>query len=79
MCVDVDEDEGIYTFNASLGLWPNDGFCRALIGPGSIEHGAYEVSADFYAPEDKFSSDEIHLGIFFNAKDEDNFDFISFR
>ena len=78
-CVNIEKEGEIYTLNASHGRWPNDGFCRYLMTSDASEHDAYRVSADFYVPEVNGSSDVIYLGIFFNAEDEENFDFVSFR
>ena len=75
----IEKDGEIYALNASRGQWPDDGFCRTLMASDASEHDAYRVSADFYVPEVNGSSDEVYLGISFNAEDEENFDFVSFR
>lgn len=82
-CVNVENDDQIYTVNASYGRWPDDGFCRTLLDSGDVsahDHiDAYKISADLYVPEVKGFSDDVYLGVLFNAKDENNFDFVSFR
>lgn len=79
-CVNVEKDDKIYTVNASYGRWPDDGFCRTLVDSANVStHDAYKISADLYVPEVKGFSDDIYLGVFFNAKDENNFDFVLFR
>lgn len=78
-CLKIDHDKEIYTLNAGLGRWPKDGFCHALVPSNASKHDTYKVSADFYVSEVKGSSDEIYLGVFYNAVDEDNFDFVLFR
>jgi len=39
----------------------------------------YRITADFYVPGFKSSMLVNYVGVFFNAENEDNFDFIFFR
>ena len=39
----------------------------------------YRLSADYYIPGTKGSMVVTYVGVFFNAQNEDNFDFIFFR
>lgn len=78
-CVNVLEDGDLYTLNASKGLWPRDGFCRALSAHRASEPDMYRLSADYYVPGTKGSMVVTYVGVFFNAQNEDNFDFIFFR
>lgn len=78
-CVNIEHDEKMYTLNASQGRWPRDGFCRALSAFRASKPDTYRLSADFYVPAAKGSMSVNYVGVFFNAENEDNFDFIFFR
>lgn len=78
-CVNIEHDEDIYTLDASQGRWPRDGFCRARSAYTATEPDMYRISAEFYVPGTKDSMLVNYVGVFFNAENEDNFDFIFFR
>lgn len=77
-CV-IYNDDGIYTLNASNGNWPHNGLCHATIGSNASKHDTYRLFADLYVPEDTGSHGDVYLGVFLNAADEENFDFVLFR
>ncbi|KAK3755755.1 hypothetical protein QZH41_019992, partial [Actinostola sp. cb2023] len=62
------------------GSWPSVGFCRTLIG-ASVSHSAYAISVSLYNLQGSSSSSQGvgHLGILYNDKDINNFDFVYFR
>ena len=78
-CVGIDHVGDVYTFNASRGRWPNDGFCRALGVQTLLQAKTYKISANFYVPKETKMNSANYLGIIFNAEDENNFEFIFFR
>ncbi|XP_022805350.1 hemicentin-1-like [Stylophora pistillata] len=78
-CVNIIEDGDLFTLNASRGLWPRDGFCRGLSAHRASAPDMYRLSADYYIPGTKDSMMVTYVGVFFNAQNEDNFDFIFFR
>ena len=78
-CINIYNDDDIYTLNASNGNWRNNGLCHASIGSNASKHDAYRLSTDMYVPEDAGSHGDVYLGVFVNAADEDNFDFVLFR
>ena len=77
--MNIIENGQLYTLNASQGHWPRDGFCRAMSAYSASEPDMYRLSADFYVPGTKGSMVVTYVGVFFNAENENNFDFIFFR
>jgi len=64
--------------DADHGKWPQDAFCQvAFMKDGST--ASYQLSADLYNFVGWNGVNSGHLGVFFNAEDEDNYDFIYFR
>ena len=58
------------------GSWPTAGFCRTLMTK-SVSGSDYSISVSLY--NEKGRSNIGHLGILYNAKDMNNFDFVYFR
>ncbi|XP_048590626.1 uncharacterized protein LOC116613216 [Nematostella vectensis] len=80
-CISAAQKGSGYTLHGTNGAWPGSGFCRALYDE-VIAGSGYTISADFYNVRGRSSSQSSgvgHLGIMFNAKDLNNFDFIYFR
>jgi len=77
-CKQVVELPGYAKLDADHGRWPQDGFCQVafLNNDGSA---SYELSADLYNFIGRDGVNMGHLGVFFNAEDEDNYDFVYFR
>lgn len=77
-CVQVVELPGYVKLDADHGRWPQDGFCQVafLNNDGSA---SYALSADLYNFIGRDGVNMGHLGVFFNAEDEDNYDFVYFR
>ena len=77
--MNIENDEEMYMLNASHGKWPHNGLCRVPMDSNASKHDTYRVSVDLYVPESKGSNGDIYFGVFLNAVDEDNFDFVLFR
>ena len=76
----VEFPAGYIKMDAGNGSWPKDAFCQvAFVSDGRI--ASYELKVDLYnfiggrGNNPNFG----HPGVFFNAKDEDNYDFVYFR
>ena len=58
--------------------WPKDAFCQVAFGSdGKI--ASYELTVDLYNFIRLNKANTGHPGVFFNAEDEDNYDFVYFR
>ena len=68
-----------YKLDANHGSWPADGFCR-VIRMDEINAGdPYTINVDLYNVIAWGGVDSGHLGVMYNAVDEDNFDVFYFR
>ena len=77
-CAKTAEFPGYVKLDADHGIWPQDGFCQVayLKGCGSAD---YQISVDMYNFIGRDGVNFGHLGVFFNAEDVDNYDFVYFR
>lgn len=77
-CARTVEFPGYVKLDADHGSWPKDGFCQVsyLNGCGT---GNYQISVDMYNFIGRDGVNFGHLGVFFNAEDGDNYDFVYFR
>ena len=67
---------GFFTLSATGAKWPADGFCSVYDDePVQQQRGSYKVSADLYNVNTKVG----HPGVMYNAKDNNNYDFVYFR
>ena len=66
------EEDGSFSVHVTGNKWPQDGMCSVL---AQDTDAAYTISAELYN-HDKYVG---HPGIMYNAKDNDNFDFVYFR
>ena len=75
----VDELPGYTTkVDAAHGRWPQDGFCQvAYLRDGSTS--SYQLSVDMYNFIGRDGVNFGHPGVFLNAEDQDNYDFVYFR
>ena len=68
-----------YEMDANHGSWEADGFCR-VIRMDEINAGdPYTINVDLYNVIAWDGVDSGHLGVMYNAVDEDNFDVFYFR
>ncbi|XP_068705750.1 uncharacterized skeletal organic matrix protein 7-like isoform X2 [Montipora foliosa] len=77
-CKEVVEFPGYIKMDASNGSWPQDAFCQVAFESDG-RNTTYEITADLYNFIGRNSVNFGHLGLFFNAEDEDNYDFVYFR
>lgn len=77
-CKEVVEFPGYVKVDAGSGNWPQDAFCQVAIGSDG-RSASYEITADLYNFIGRNSVNVGHPGLFFNAEDEDNYDFVYFR
>ena len=74
----VDELPGYTKVDAAHGRWPQDGFCQvAYLRDGSTS--SYQLSVDMYNFIGRDGVNFGHPGVFLNAEDQDNYDFVYFR
>ena len=77
-CKQVDELPGYTKLDADYGKWPQDAFCQVTyMKDGGSSN--YQLLVDMY---NFIGSDGVnfgHPGVFFNAEDQDNYDFVYFR
>ena len=74
----VDQLPGYVKMDADHGSWPKDAFCQvAFLKDGGAT--SYQLSADIYNFIGRDGVNFGHPGVFFNAEDQDNYDFVYFR
>ena len=74
----VEFPAGYVKMDAGIGSWPKDAFCQVEFGSdGRI--ASYELKVDLYNFIGRDKANLGHPGVFFNADDEDNYDFVYFR
>ena len=78
-CAKVYELPGYVKLDADHGSWPKDGLCLASYLNDGGHSTDYQVSVDLYNFMGWNGVNSGHLGVFFNAEDEDNYDFVYFR
>ena len=77
-CVATSDWSDYTMIDANHGTWPQDGFCRAIfVKEGGVED--YQVTVELFNFIGWNGVSSGHLGVLFNAQDENNFDFIYFR
>jgi len=65
--------------DADHGQWPKDGFCQAAYLKDGTNSTDYQLSVDLFNVRGWYGVNSGHLGVFFNAEDQDNYDFVYFR
>ena len=74
----VEFPAGYVKMDAGIGSWPKDAFCQVAFGSdGRI--ASYELTVDLYNFIGLNKANTGHPGVFFNAEDEENYDFVYFR
>ena len=68
-----------YEMDANHGSWPVDGFCRVIRRDEINAGDPYTIKVDLYNVIAWTGADYGHLGVMYNAVDEDNFDVFYFR
>ena len=77
-CAMTAEFPGYVKLDADHGSWPQDGFCQATYSK-SCGNTDYQLSVDLFNFMGWNGVNSGHLGVFFNAEDQDNYDFVYFR
>ena len=65
--------------DADHGTWPRDGFCQMAYLKNVGQSTDYQLSVDLFNVMGWKGANSGHLGVFFNAEDQNNYDFIYFR
>ena len=77
-CKRVVDLPGYTEVDAAHGIWPKDGFCQvAYLRDSSTS--SYQLSVDMYNFMGWQGANSGHPGVFLNAEDQDNYDFVYFR
>lgn len=75
-CAKVVKFPDYVKLDANHGRWPQDAFCQVTYLGQSTN---YQLSVDLYNLRGSGGVNFGHPGVFFNAKDHDNYDFVYFR
>ena len=75
-CASLSKGPGYYILNANHGTWPKNGFCRYLAVHKAM---SYQLTVQLYNKIGWRGVHSGHLGIAYNAIDENNYDFVYFR
>lgn len=77
-CKQVLQLSGYVKVDADHGSWPQDGFCQVAFKSDDVST-SYQASSDLYNFIGRDGVNFGHLGLFFNAEDQDHYDFVYFR
>ena len=78
-CAKTVEYPDYFKLDADHGKWPQDGFCQMAYLKDSGQSTDYQLSVDLFNVMGWKGVNSGHLGVFFNAEDQDNYDFVYFR
>jgi len=78
-CVKTVQYPGHVELDADHGQWPKDGFCLAAYLKDGAQSTDYQLSVDLFNVRGWRGVNWGHLGVFFNADDQDNYDYVFFR
>ena len=78
-CVKAVNLPGYVKLDADHGRWPQDGFCQASYLNDGGQSTDYQMSVDLFNFMGWNGVNSGHLGLSFNAEDQDNYDFVYFR
>ena len=78
-CAMTAEFPGYVKLDADHGRWPQDGFCQATYSKNCGNASDYQLSVDLFNFMGWNGVNSGHPGVFFNAEDQDNYDFVYFR
>ena len=78
-CAKTVEYPDYFKLDADHGNWPQDGFCQMAYLKDSGQSTDYQLSVDLFNVMGWKGVNFGHLGVFFNAEDQDNYDFVYFR
>ena len=78
-CAKTVEFPNYAKLDADHGIGPQDGFCQASYLKDGGQSTDYQMSVDLFNFMGRDGVNFGHLGVFFNAEDQDNYDFVYFR
>ena len=78
-CVKTVQHPDYFELDADHGQWPKDGFCQAAYLKDVAKSTDYQLSVDLFNVRGWNGVNSGHLGVFFNAEGQDNYDFVYFR
>ena len=78
-CARTVEYPDYFKLDADHGKWPEDGFCQMAYLKDSGQSTDYQLSVDLFNVMGWKGVNSGHLGVFFNAEDQDTYDFVFFR
>ena len=78
-CAKVVEFPDSVKLDAGHGTWPQDGFCQVAYLKDAGQSTNYQLSVDLFNFIGQSKADYGHPGVFFNAEDQDNYEFVYFR
>ena len=78
-CAKTVEYPDYFKLDADHGKWPQDGFCQMAYLKDGGQSTDYQLSVDLFNVMGWMGVNSGHLGVFFNAEDQDNYDFVYFR
>ena len=65
--------------DADHGTWPQDRFCQAVYLQDGGQATDYQLSVDLFNVKGWQGVNSGHLGVLYNAVDQENYDFVYFR
>ena len=78
-CLDTVQYPDYVKLDADHGKWPQDRFCQAAYLKDCGQTTDYQLSVDLFNVIGWKGVNSGHLGVFFNAEDQENYDFVYFR
>ena len=78
-CVKMIQYPDYVKLDADHGKWPQDRFCQAAYLKDGGQTTDYQLSVDLFNVIGWKGANSGHLGVFFNAADQENYDFVYFR
>ena len=77
--VEIPDRAKLLKLVADHGAWPQDSFCQVIYLKDAGKSRNYQLSVDLFNFIGQGKANYGHPGVFFNAEDEDNYDFVYFR
>ena len=78
-CAETVQYPDYFELDADHGKWPQDGFCQMAYLKDAGQSTDYQLSVDLFNVMEWDGVNSGHPGVFFNAEDENNYDFVYFR
>ena len=78
-CVDTVQYPAYVKLDADHGTWPGDRFCQVAYLKDGGQTTDYQLSVDLFNVKGWQGVNSGHLGVLYNAVDQENYDFVYFR